>query len=749
MVSGRVALAAITALALGVTGCGRDVVVTQEATLEGPFAAVPRELNGSGASALKQALDSRALPSTVSANETFYVAINKNELGQKWFLSAYMSQLFPRITPMGISLGTRVVTFRVQNGKLFVFDADDRKASSTAADPEVIVEAYPIVSDYGPFTSLPNASQYVLFDPAAGLNRFGVVSDAFASPSDNGRFQVDLMFGRRFRKAEDGATFEQVFTGSSEVAFHNDPIEPSAFRFSGTIGIGLRRYAEGEGYEARGLSEVPYYFVSDPRLVKNGSTYAQNAMSWNIKPGMKPIVWKISRDVLELQKDPRFANYDLVASMKAGVENWNKAFGFKALEAQLASETDNAADDDTNYIYVDQDSSFGAAFANFRTNPNTGELRGSSIYFSALWLEIADFLFEDDAAPAPNLVQKVPGQGVSRKLSMLSWGDASDRMAPQVLCARAIPDLTQPREFKLPDFGKTALASRLTKKEKFERYIIHVLVHEVGHTLGLRHNFKGSLNGVSSSVMEYIDDLEALDNSEPGPYDTEAIKYLYHQSEQLPETYAFCTDDDVGVDVDCTTFDYTTDPLNQLYGPGYAQLRDAFLAGTGTVAPNSTLNNVLKYVRADPDQARQLAALNIVLTGIASPIDPAKLAQPTYGARADLLLRNALRRLYLDGEELRGLFVNDPSRTYNPELHTALFAQVKAVALNTDGNATYASQRVAISILQKYRDVPSYEVLKAMKAAVEAKLPTLTGTRQVEAEILLNQITAALSSYVI
>jgi hypothetical protein len=63
------------------------------------------------------------------APQSFYLAINKRELGQRWSLSAYVKQYHPDNVNYGAaaSLGVRVVTFRVQNGKLFVFDASDHR----------------------------------------------------------------------------------------------------------------------------------------------------------------------------------------------------------------------------------------------------------------------------------------------------------------------------------------------------------------------------------------------------------------------------------------------------------------------------------------------------------------------------------------------------------------------------------------------------------------------------------------------
>ena len=45
---------------------------------------------------------------------------------------------------------------------------------------------------------------------------------------------------------------------------------------------------------------------------------------------------------------------------------------------------------------IQLDPTYGAAFANWRINPNNGEVRGASVYFSSLWARIANSIFTDD-----------------------------------------------------------------------------------------------------------------------------------------------------------------------------------------------------------------------------------------------------------------------------------------------------------------------------------------------------------------
>ncbi|MBX7099387.1 MAG: zinc-dependent metalloprotease [Myxococcaceae bacterium] len=327
-------------------------------------------------------------------NQNFYVAINKAELGNRWFLSAYLSQWHPSQNVPMRSLGTKVVSFKVQNGKLFVFDATDGKAWSDTLDPSVVVEAYPVITNYAPFNSLSSSSNYVLFDPSAGLNRFDVLSDDFAQ-GYSARFEVELAYLQNFKTLADGMSFEEVFTGYTELPGPGILAFEQPFRGSGTLGISLRRYSEGDGFTPREALGNRYFASQNVQYVKNGKGTKQLSLRWNVHPGMTPIPWRLSKEVAALAADPRLAGIDVAGAMEKGIESWNQAFGYPVFQVVPTAPEDSLTDDDKNFVVYDPNPSAGYAFANWRENPNTGEIRGASVYFSATFLEAELAAFAD------------------------------------------------------------------------------------------------------------------------------------------------------------------------------------------------------------------------------------------------------------------------------------------------------------------------------------------------------------------
>jgi len=106
-------------------------------------------------------------------------------------------------------------------------------------------------------------------------------------------------------------------------------------------------------------------------------------------------------------------------------------------------------------------------------------------------------------------------------------------------------------------------------------YFVEMVAHEVGHNLGLRHNFKGSLSDdgsdqigtASRSVMEYTTRLKRWINR-VGDYDVMALAYGYLGASPEHSDW-YCTDEDsVSTDPntspECSSSDATNDPFSFL-----------------------------------------------------------------------------------------------------------------------------------------------------------------------------------------
>src|SRR5262249_13050403 len=300
------ALGALLMSGVLAAGCAHtdETRIPPDALLTGEtFVSIPKPADDSGL--VRQAATSSPIISPTKGDD-FYLAVKKTELGSKWFLSAFMKQFYPDNVNMAAAraLGTRVVSFKVQNGKLFMFDSSDQYHASDLFDPQILVEAYPVVTGYAPFEALANSDKYVLFDPAAGLNKFSIHGNTFADPylsrqTSGFDFSVGVSFMQSFRKLADGVSFEQVFTGQG---IYDDGVNPAfTYRASGTLGIGLQKYSEGQGFTRTPYADDEYYFRSDRRALPNTGGFTSNPIKWKIKKGMQPLKIWISRGILQAQ----------------------------------------------------------------------------------------------------------------------------------------------------------------------------------------------------------------------------------------------------------------------------------------------------------------------------------------------------------------------------------------------------------------------------------------------------------------
>ncbi|GIV14956.1 MAG: hypothetical protein KatS3mg022_0391 [Armatimonadota bacterium] len=277
-------------------------------------------------------------------------------------------------------------------------------------------------------------------------------------------------------------------------------------------------------------------------------------------------------------------------AVREGILWWNKALervGFKdaIVVKQMPDDADwDHADMRYNVIRWVTSPSSGYAVALFRANPLTGQILNASITVDANMTRFARTEFK-------------------RMVNPLSAFDPEPLPTNPFLCNMAEEAAYQAW------FGATAMklmqsprSTRISESEYVKQYIREVVAHEMGHILGLRHNFVAStlhstadlanadrINhlGMTASVMDYTPvNIIALHSPHSaywthglGVYDYWAIEYGYKPSKvaspeaELPMLRAIarrCTEpglaymgDEFADNVDplITRFDLGKDPL--------------------------------------------------------------------------------------------------------------------------------------------------------------------------------------------
>jgi len=225
--------------------------------------------------------------------------------------------------------------------------------------------------------------------------------------------------------------------------------------------------------------------------------------------------------------------------MDAGLK-WNEAFekaGFKnAIQMKIMPDDADWDPADIRYNVIrwvsSAQPSYGAIGPSF-VNPKTGEILGADItveWFSGSATPIFDELFKP--AAAANL--QFPGMNMENEANC----SLANELKGQLLTGMTVLD--------------AADAAPNEIKEMHKQFLTYLIMHEMGHTLGLNHNMKSSqmlspaeINntaithelGLIGSVMDYPAINIAVDHSKQGdyyttkagPYDLWAIQYGYTQ----------------------------------------------------------------------------------------------------------------------------------------------------------------------------------------------------------------------------
>jgi hypothetical protein len=333
--------------------------------------------------------------------------------------------------------------------------------------------------------------------------------------------------------------------------------------------------------------KVKVHYVNRWRLEKKDPAAA-------LSEAREPVTYWIDRNVP--------AKYRKAVS--EGILEWNKAFEKAGIRNALVVRQQTDKDDfdtmDARHASVRwfTGADVGFAIGPSRVDRRSGEILDADIGMSDVFARGARLLVAEDLGKPLTFDAGPAGlSGLSQQSLFLSCNYA----------AETAPEL----HFGLDLLESRGMAMDGPEAEKLAQdYVKDVIMHEVGHTLGLRHNFRSStiytlkqiqdpaftkVHGLTGSVMDYNPFNLAIKGeaqgeylmSTLGPYDYLAIEYAYRPLDPKDEKkelagiaarastdprLAYATDEDagygniaIGIDPEVNRFDLGSDPI-EYYG---------------------------------------------------------------------------------------------------------------------------------------------------------------------------------------
>ncbi len=347
---------------------------------------------------------------------------------------------------------------------------------------------------------------------------------------------------------------------------------PDSRALSLKVHYSFSQLKEDSGYIPRLADDRVGYFITAFRHFSENNAqepFVRYINRWHLEPSdpdaplsppKKPIVFWIENAV----------PYSYRQAIREGVLMWNKAFekaGFQnAIEVRQMSDDADWQPADVRYNTIRWFNSVDAGFARgpTRVNPLTGEILDADIIVDA---NMVRSIQQQYSAYVESSVKgqelKVNHQGFGNS-SISPVTECIDRDLPlnsRLLTGNRDSDRCYSMQAsEQAAMGAVALSllqnttpSSAGMKEYVHQYLRSVIAHEVGHTLGLRHNFHGStmlapeeLNnteithskGLVGSIMDYLPANIAPQGVKQGdyfpgvvgPYDEWAIEYGYKTS---------------------------------------------------------------------------------------------------------------------------------------------------------------------------------------------------------------------------
>ncbi len=518
---------------------------------------------------VKDAKESKGLFTLYEKEDKVYLELTPDQLGQLFFLQLNVNRGLPdeRALSARRMVGSQVVSFKRHHNTVQLL-ARNFKHLADSGTP--LARAVANVTSDSLLASVPVVSQ-----PHAERKSFLVEA--------NGIFFADLMnvgaaieAGFRSGYAFDprNSTFSAVrststttsLTLNAHYATARIPTPPPGAPSGAPVPTPTRATPDarsfflGLHYSLARLPEIPmrarladdrigHFNVQQWNFSDDASAFARQYVirRWRLE---RPDAESATNTLVEPKKPVTFwmdrtIPHEYRAAVREGVLEWNKAFeriGFKnALVVKQHEDNDETDSNDTMRASIHWVTDYldGALAVGPSTyDPRTGEILDADISMGAGWARLPRRGARDSYYRPPGT--RVAALALHQNHHQHSeYCDHGESLAEEASFATELLSLRG----TLPSDGPEALAIA-------QSVVRNTVTHEVGHTLGLRHNFRASQiytlaqtsdpafvaqNGLAGSVMDYValnvalkgETQGPLKGESLGPYDYWAIEYAY------------------------------------------------------------------------------------------------------------------------------------------------------------------------------------------------------------------------------
>lgn len=517
---------------------------------------------------------SESLRSETAQNQNRLV-IKKSSLGKAFLLVTSLKT--PARDSQWSDFAPVLVSFERSANRIAMFELVQKIYS--AIEPEQLISSFKIISE---------TSDEIQFDFDMGLS-FVPMKSTFEDPGkskelirqnqdgETNSFRIKDSFIRSIKNIENTLVIEQNYRIEEQKIVLIKRVQPNNERKevqtlittekSYLANIQIKPYRANEQFGIRELPSVRNFgFFTIGKQTQSNSEVKSIAMHWDTEQSNEKIRVQLSTEIPDHIK----------GAVTEGVDYWNRVLGKEILIVEKDIKTSNIPTSNRviTIRWIPYDDA-GYAYASLQADPLTGELLRGQMYLTSTFLKLVegDSLSSNSSS---NFQSNIQISGL-KELSVCN-----------------IFSKELPKKFNW-------VADSSIRKELAKDIIRWVVAHEMGHLMGLRHNFSASYASdasleqitklgkdysnlvdhpgaaVVTSVMDYPDEKsEALIGrsikSKQLKYDTLALNWartgdIDDELKKMP----YCSDEEVmlgrmsGLSVlGCAAGDEGNDPFNEI-----------------------------------------------------------------------------------------------------------------------------------------------------------------------------------------